>query len=187
MSSSAKKKPSIIKNSFEQVGELGRDTAKSVATEVVKTFIPMAEHFGNPTKEVREQGNENFTDLDFEALQKKYGAQDHSQLDEVRRQLGGQLPEEQMKEQHDAQFHRKYRQEEERYHVEKEQQEADKERQEAYEAQERQRIDEEEARKRQQESGIPKGKVRKTILGGKGHKKATSEIPAEFRPSAGKQ
>src|SRR3990167_2529529 len=83
------KPKNLIQDSFEKVTELGIDIARQAVREITKTFNPLAANFENPTRKERESGNQNFSELDFDKLQKQYDHQDSSQLDAVRSQIGG--------------------------------------------------------------------------------------------------
>ncbi|MDP4010912.1 MAG: hypothetical protein Q8P72_01655 [Candidatus Roizmanbacteria bacterium] len=181
-----KKQPkpkNIIQDSFEKVAELGIDTARQAVGEITKTFNPIAANFENPTRREREKGNQNFSDLDFNKLQKQYDHQDSSKLDAVRSQIGGEENTPNPKQQEYDYLHRVKREEEE-YLAEKEQEEEEEKRQEAYEEQEKARLKEEQ--RISQSQTAPKGKVRESILGGKGSQKSSSELPPELKRDAGK-
>lgn len=182
--SSKKSKKTIIHDSIEQLSEFSRDTARKAVTEITSAFNPLASNFENPTKKEREQGNNNFTDLDFEKLQKNYDGQDSSQLDAVRSQLGHSSEEHPVnpkQEQYD--YHQRVKREEEEYLAKKEQEEEEEKRQEAYEEEEKKRQEQEAAR---QPLETPKGKVRRSILGGKGNQKSSTELPPELKTDAGR-
>jgi len=180
---SKKKQKTIIHDSIEQLSEFGRDTARKAVSEITSAFNPLSSHFENPTKKERESGNENFTDLDFEKLQKQYDGQDASRLDVARAQLsetGGDAPN---PKQQAYDYHHRVKREEEEYLAKKEQEEEEEKRQEAYEEEEKKRQEQEAAEKPPE---IPKGKIRKSILGGKGNRKSSTELPPEFKPGAGR-
>ena len=182
MSTNQNKQKTIIHESFEQLSELGRDTARKAVKEITSTFNPLAANFENPTKKERENGNNNFSDLDFEKLQKQYDGQDASQLDAARAQLSG--PDTTNPKQQEYDYHRRVKREEEEYQLKKEQEEEEEERQEAYEEQQKKQLEEE--RRQAQSQGSPKGKIRKSILGGKGSQKSSSELPPELKSDAGR-
>ncbi|PIZ66059.1 hypothetical protein CO051_02865 [Candidatus Roizmanbacteria bacterium CG_4_9_14_0_2_um_filter_39_13] len=182
-----KKQPktkNLIQDSFEKVAELGIDTARQAVGEITKTFNPIVANFENPTRREREKGNQNFSDLDFNKLQKQYDHQDSSKLDAVRSQIGGEENTPNPKQQ-EYDYHHRVKREEEEYLAKKEQEEEEEKRQEAYEEQEKARLEQE--RQRSQSQSAPKGKIRKSILGGKGNQKSTTGLPPEFRPDSGKQ
>ena len=162
------KTPRPYLNPFEQVAELGKDTLVTAVKEVVKTANPFAELFTNPTVKEREKGNNNFTELDFDKLNKQYDEQDSPDLEVIRTQLK-------------AHYHKRVQREEEEENLKEEQEEQEEERQEAME--EQQKAQEEAANAQPLEA--PKGKIRKNILGG-ARPKATSELPPELKADAGR-
>ena len=183
MSTNKIKQKTILHESIEQLAELGRDTARKAVQEITSAFNPLAANFENPTKKEREKGNNNFSDLDFNKLQKQYDGQDSSKLDAVRAQLGGSGADTPNPKQQAYDYHHRVKREEEEYLAKKEQEEEEERRQEAYEEQQKKQAEEQLAA---QHIEAPKGKKRKNILGGDKHK-ATAELPTEFRPDAGKQ
>jgi len=188
MSKSKSKQKSVI-NPLETLTEFAKDTIEKAAEEIPEAVVPFApvvkEMFGNPTKAERDKGNNNFTELNFDKLQKKYDQQDADKLNDVRSQLGGNKSEINPKQQQ-YDYHRRVQREEEEQKLKTEAEEEEKKRQEALGEQQKKQKKEEEEIQRQQAGSMPKGKVRKTILGGE-HRKATSELPPERRPDAGRQ
>ena len=164
-----KKQTKIHLNPFEQVTELGKDTLVTTVKEVVKTANPFAELFTNPTAKEREKGNNNFTELDFDKLNKQYSEQDSPDLEVIRTQLK-------------AHYHKRVQREEEEENLKEEQEEQEEEQQEAMEEQQKAQ----EAAENAQPLEDPKGKVRKSILGGKGNIKASTELPPELKADAGR-
>ncbi|MDA1317258.1 MAG: hypothetical protein O3B87_04505 [bacterium] len=179
------KKPFL--NPFEQVAEFAKDTVVTTAKELVKTVNPLSELFINPTQKEREKGNNNFTELDFDKLQKQYSQQDNPDLEAIRAQLGAdgaggnEVSEDMTDEQLKAQFHKRVMREEEEENLREEQEKEENERQKAMEAQQQAQAEAANA----QPLETPKGKVHKNILGG-GRPKATSELPPEIKPDAGR-
>ncbi len=184
MSTNQKKQKTILHESIEQLAELGRDTARKAVKEITSAFNPLAANFENPTKKEREKGNNNFSDLDFNKLQKQYDGQDSSKLDAVRAQLGRSGADTPNPKQLEYDYHHRVKREEEEYLAKKEQEEEEEKRQEAYEEQEKARLEQE--RQRSQSQSAPKGKIRKSILGGKGNQKSTTELPPELKADAGR-
>ena len=186
MIGTSQKKPKIIYNAFEQTVELGKDTARKAVYEITKTFNPLDLGFEHPTNAERKKGNNNFTDLDFDKLQKQYDQQDSSKLDAVRAQLDTSSNEQQNPNQLKYNFHRRVMREEEEYNAKKEQEEEEKKRQEALEEQQKKQATEE-TKKKQSAEITPRGRIRRSILGGKSNLKSSTELPPELKPDAGKQ
>jgi len=181
MSTNQKKQNTILHDSLEQLAELGRDTTRKAVREITSAFNPLAANFENPTKKEREKGNNNFSDLDFNKLQKQYDGQDSSKLDAVRAQLAE--PDTPNPKQQEYDYHRRVKREEEEYLAKKEQEEEEEKRQEAYEEQQKKQAEEQQAA---QHIEAPKVKIRESILGGKGHQKSTTELPPELKADAGR-
>jgi len=178
-----KKKQKPVFNPFEQVAELAKDTAVTTVKEVAKTANPLSELFSDPTQKERQDGNNNFTDLDMKKLQKHHEGSDEQDIEAIRAQLNPDQKEAQEKAKLKMQYHKRVQREEEEENLKEEQEKQEKERQEAME--EQQKV-EEEAAQNAQPLEIPKGKVRKSILGGKNNRKASTELPPELKPGAGK-
>lgn len=165
-----KKTPKPYLNPFEQVVELGKDTLATTVKEVVNTVNPFAELFTNPTAKERAKGNNNFTELDFDKLNNQYSEQDNPDLEAIRTQLK-------------TQYHKRVQREEEEENLKQEQEKQEEERQEALDDQQKA---EAEAAANAVPLQAPKGKVRISILGGKGNVKASTELPPELKADAGR-
>ena len=183
-----KKQTKIHLNPFEQVTELGKDTLVTTVKEVVKTANPFAELFTNPTAKEREKGNNNFTELDFDKLNKQYSKQDSPDLEAIRAQLNlnqsdsAKATSDKQEQQLKAHYHKRVQREEEEENLKEEQEEQEEEQQEAMEEQQKAQ----EAAANAQPLEAPKGMVRKSILGGKGKMKASTELPPELKADAGR-
>ena len=81
-----------------------------------------------------------------------------------------------------AHYHKRVQREEEEENLKEEQEEQEEEQQEAMEEQQKAQ----EAAENAQPLEAPKGKVRKSILGGKGNIKASTELPPELKADAGR-
>jgi DNA-binding transcriptional MerR regulator len=176
-------------NPFEQITDLGKDTLVTAVKEVAKTVNPLAELFVNPTAQERATGNNNFSELDFDKLNKQYSKQDNPNLEAIRAQLKGgsngenETPQEVQDEQLKAHYHKRVQRDEEEENLKEEQEEQEEERQEALEEQQKA---EAEAAANAAPLQAPKGKVLKNILGGKGNMKASTELPPELKAAAGR-
>ncbi|MDP4011805.1 MAG: hypothetical protein Q8P72_06295, partial [Candidatus Roizmanbacteria bacterium] len=115
-------------------------------------------------------GNNNFTELDFDKLNKQYGEQDNPDLEAIRAQFK-------------AQYHKRVQREEEEENLKEEQEEQEEEREEALKDQQKAQA---EAAANAAPLETPKGKVHKNILGGKGNMKASTELPPELKADAGR-
>lgn len=172
-------------NTFEQVYELGKDTAQKAVKETIDTLNPLSGLFGGPAQEMRKQGKNDFSDLDVQKLNKAYEQEDQDEIMRLQRIINPEQAQEQDDKKEAMEYHRRVQKDEEEYNLKKQQEKEEEKRQEAMEEQQRKQQEEEERiRASQQEN--PKGKVRKSILGG-AKRKASSELPAEHRPDSGKQ
>jgi len=163
-------------DTFEQLAELGKTTAKQTGKAVKQIVDPtkMAESIlgsdkGDKGMEQLEKGmssKQNHTKLDFQKLHKKYQNQDKSKTDALRQHLFQIV-----------------KSGEEKILMEKRQQEMEKKRKESYEEMEKKRKEQE---KKQQEANqlTPQGKIRRSIFS---PKKVAKREQAEVRPSTGKQ
>lgn len=181
-----KKQSRRYDNPFETAYETVKDAAKSVVKETFDALNPLGVFFSGEAQRLRKEGKNDFSDIDVQKLNKAYAKDDKEEIERIQRILNPEAFEEQDAKKKEMEFHKRVQREEEQYNLKKQQEEEERKRQEAMEEQQK-REQEEEERVRAQQQETPKGKVRKSILGGKGNKKATSEIPAEFRPGAGKQ
>jgi hypothetical protein len=163
-------------DTFEQIAELGGSTAKKTVKAVTQTLNPLntlTPSTETLSKEQQEKmkseakKNNNSTPLDFNKLQQTYQDQDKIKEDALRRRLFQLVKDDEKKV------------------IETNKQEkAQKEQQEAQDDVNKKKHLEE--KNRQTESGSsPKGKERKSVLGG-GKKKASMEQHAEYKPSTGK-
>ncbi len=178
----------LIKDSFEQILETGKDMAKSSAKQVKETFSPWdmirnsftetplrpSESEGSEgqakVKEMQKKGDKH-TPLDFDKLQKSYANQDQKKIDVMKQRL--------------FQIVKK---DEEKTLQRSQQTKAEKERVITQEEAEKRRI-EYERKQKNAKSGVPEGKSeRGTALMGKKKKRQASEPqPAETKPGGGKQ
>jgi len=186
-------KGNILDDTFEQLVELGQSTAKKTGQAMKQTFGPKAlwnsafgksddktqssEKQGGPalrsfseggrTSEVeRAKRSEKSTPLDFQNLQKKFETKDKVKADRLKNRLFQLV-----------------KSGEEKVWEEKKQEKIQKERQEVLEGQEKKRK-EIEKRKVDEQTGIPKGKERRSIFS---RKKVVQRERAEFKPASGKQ
>ncbi|MCA9371928.1 hypothetical protein KC726_03445 [Candidatus Woesebacteria bacterium] len=172
-----KRDPWGVNKTFEHGVEFAKDTASQVA-EVFNPFAHMFETSGkNETTP-----STNHSPLDQEKLTRAYEQQDQEAIREIQKQLYPEQYEEQQEQQEKIRRHKEYKREEERIVMEERQEEEEKKRQEAIAEQQKRQQEEEERIKNQQQQSTPKGKVRRSIFGGRGKRKATSELPAEVKP-----
>lgn len=170
-------KGTFVGDTFEQLAEMGKSTAKASVKAVAQTFNPLqpiletkgAQKSGDKGMEKIEQAAKkagNHTPLDFDKLQKNYGNQDAQKAQVLRNRLfqlvkGG----------------------EEKAIYEKKREEEEKKRKEAYEDREKKRR-EQQIQAQQQQSGTPHGKERKSIFSAK---KVAKREQTEVKPASGKQ
>lgn len=178
-------KPRPVNNPYEQLKEFGIDTAKKAAQETIDALNPLSGLFGGPAQEMRKQGKNDFSDLDVQKLNEAYKEKDKDEIMRLQKLINPEQAQEQEDKKEEMEYHRRVKRDEEQYNLKKVQEEEEEKRQEAMEEQQK-RQQEEEERMRAAQQETPKGKVRKSILGG-AKRKATSELPAEVRPDAGKQ
>jgi len=169
-------------NPLEQAYEFVKETAKMAVTETFDALNPLSSLFHDEVAREREKGNNNFSELDVQKLQTAYANKDKEEIDRLQRLIYPDQAQEQDEKKEEMEYHRRVKREEEEFLLKKEQEEEEEKRQEAMEKQQKQQEEANQA----QPLEAPKGKVRKSILGGGKHK-ATSELPPEFRPDAGKQ
>ena len=179
-----KTQPPFLQDTLEKLYELGTDTAKQAAMATAETFNPISEILTGETEKARQEGKNDFTDINPEKLEKAYEEHDQEEIERLQKMINPQKAEEQEEQQLQMDYHKRREQEEEELNLRAEQEEEEEERQEALLEQQEKQAEEEQRQTQQQEA--PKGKKRRNILGGE-HQKATSELPPEFRPDAGKQ
>jgi len=169
-------KGSFWSDTFEQLAELGKSTAKQSVQAVKQTFDPlkMMEKTVNPNAkndkgiEQLEKGKgekQSHTPLDFNKLENQYQNQDKMKADALRNRLFQLV-----------------KSEDKKILQEKKQEELQKKRQEEYEKQEKKRRQQQQAM--QQPADIPHGKERKSIFS---HKKVAQREKTEVKPASGKQ
>ncbi|MBP9691463.1 hypothetical protein KBD81_05295 [Candidatus Woesebacteria bacterium] len=171
-----------IFNPLEQLTDLGKDTAKKAVTEVIGALNPFSDLFGGEAEKMRSQGKNDFSDLNVQKLQSAYAQDDQEEINRLQRLLHPEQFEEQDEKQEEMNAHRRVQREEEEFNLKEEQEEEEEKRQEAMEEQQKKQAE----AAQNQHVETPKGKVRKSVLGG-AKRKASSELPTEFRPDAGKQ
>lgn len=166
-------KTNIVHDTFEQLAELGQSTAKKIVKAVTQTVNPLY----SPEKNAQDQQKQleelnkkkdHHTRVDFENLQKKYASEDAQKTAQLRNRLF------QLVKDAEKQSLEKQHQEEEQKKQYESQQEAEKEK----------KLEEERIQAESFEA--PKGKVRKSILGGGKNKSAVMEQHAEYKPSSSK-
>lgn len=165
------KKPHSFFNPFEQLFERKPKNETSPQAPVA----PQIEDTGG-------KSNGEYSQVDFEKLNKAYATQDDAELAKVREQLS---PEDVKKQDH-AVFFKKYKQEEEVYYETRKREEEEKKLAEERQKLEEQRQEQEALTTQQSEDTLPKGIIRKNILGGS-NKKADLSLPPEMKPGGGKQ
>ncbi len=162
----------ILHDTFEQLAELGQSTAKKTVKAVAQTVNPLY----SPEKTAEDQQKQfeelnkkkdNHSPVNFEKLQKKYASEDAQKTSQLRNRLF-QLVKDAEKQSLDQHY-----QEEQ-----KKQYEAQRE------AEKKKKLEED--RLQAQTFETPKGKVRKSILGGGKKKSAGMEQHAEYKPSSSK-
>jgi hypothetical protein len=131
-------------------------------------------------KEIPQVGN-NATKINFDQLHSSYAGQDKQSIADIQKSMNP----EQVKEQNDLQFFRKYKREEEEYYLQRKKEEEEKKQQEELQEQQQLKQQEEERLARNAES-TPQGKKKKSIMG-KIREKATALLPPEMKPGGGKQ
>jgi len=167
---------------LEQIYEFGKDTVQKAAQETVDTLF-FGSLFNDETQKEREKGNENFSEIDVQKLNKAYEEDDQDEIQRLQRLINPEAAEEADEKKLEMDYHKRVQREEEEQNLRTEQEEEEEERQEAMMEAEEKKQDEE---AQQAPIEAPKGKQRRSILGG-AKQKATSELPPEFRPDAGKQ
>jgi len=169
-------KGNLLDDTFEQLVELGKSTAKKTVKSVAQTFNPLSilttnRKEGSTTNERNNKISElkkekNHSPLDFANLQKKYQEKDKLTAEALKNRLFQMV-----------------KQADERLLQEKHQKELEKKRQEEWEKEQKKRKEEEEKQK-QQSSFIPMGKLRRSLFS---PKKVAQRQQAEVKPSVGKQ
>ena len=167
---------------LEQVYEFGKDTAQKAVKETVDTLF-LGSLFEDETHKERERGNENFSEIDVQKLNKAYEEDDQEEIQRLQKLINPEAAQEADDKKLEMDYHKRVLREEEEYNLRQEQEEEEEERQKALIEAEKKRQEEE---ARQAPIETPKGKKRHSILGGE-KQKATTELPPEFRPDAGKQ
>ncbi len=167
-------KGKLLDDTFEQLVELGRSTAKQTVKSVAQTFNPLSFFERKPdsnSQSVNEQlenaeksKRKNHTPLNFERLNEKFRQQEKARTKALRQRLFQMV-----------------KREEERVFQEKKQQELQKQRQEEYERQKKERQKKE---KQENFTPIPMGKIRRSIFS---PKRVAQRSHAETKPSVGKQ
>lgn len=170
-----KKNAQFWDDTFEQLAELGKTTAKKAGQAITQTFSPLRliEHAFSPqnNKEQSSGGKEadekkpSHTPLDFDKLKHKYQKQDEAKLEQARQRL----------------FNLVKRGEQETIEKRKKQEQENLQK-EAYQKQKEK--EEEQKRKLTQEEIIPRGKVRRSVFS---PKKVAQKQHAEIKPATGKQ
>lgn len=164
-------------DTFEQLAELGKTTAKQSVQAVKQTFDPlkMLEKAVSPNAkndkgiEQLEKGKgkkQSHTPLDFSKLENQYQNQDKIKADNLRNRLFQLV-----------------KSGEEKAIMTTKQEEEEKKRKEAYEAQEKKRR-QQQTQAQQSQSAIPRGKERRSIFS---HKKVAQREQTEVKPASGKQ
>lgn len=183
MKNNNNQKPKFVINPFEQIGELVKDTAREAVNAVGDILNPFSnpENRQNSKKEIRTPSGH--TPLDLEKLNQSY--QDHAnpQLDAIRAQLGLKPDTTNGSENLNKLYHDRVKQGEIEILEEEKRKKEQK-------AQEELAMEQEKLKQKEEATKAPakaQGKIRTNILGDGGHRKATSELPPEFRPGAGKQ
>lgn len=166
---------------LEQVYEFGKETAQKAVKETVDTLF-FGSLFEDETQKERSKGNENFSEIDVQKLNKAYEEDDQEEIQRLQRLINPEAAEEADDKKLEMDYHKRVQREEEEQNLRTEQEKEEEKRQEALIEAENKK--QEEAQQAPLEA--PKGKKRKSILGGD-KQKATSELPPEFRPDAGKQ
>lgn len=167
-------KGKFLDDTFEQLAELGKSTAKQTVKSVAQTFNPLSffeRKLDNNSQPLIEQlknqeqsQRKNHTPLNFERLSEKFRQQEKARTEALRQR-----------------FFQMVKKEEEKVLQEKKQQELQKQRQEEYERQEKERQKKE---KQENFTPIPMGKVRRSIFS---PKKIAQRSHTETKPSVGKQ
>ncbi|QQS43535.1 hypothetical protein IPM65_05280 [Candidatus Roizmanbacteria bacterium] len=175
-------KPIHQEKTLEQLYEFGKETAQKAAQETVDTLF-FGSLFNDETQKEREKGNDSFTDLDVQKLNQAYEQNDQEEIQRLQRLINPEAADAADEKKTQTEYHKRVQREEEEYNLRQEQEEEEEKRQEALMEAEKKRMEEQE---QQAPLEAPKGKKRKSILGGE-RQKATTELPPEFRPDAGKQ
>lgn len=165
-------KGNFVKDTFEQIAELGGSTVKHGAKQINKTFNPLnmlpssegtVDSDSNLEKKAETNEKAKSTPLNFDKLNQKYAYQDKQKLDMMRNRLHNLVKNDELR----AIDYFKKREEERKR---------------------KEQMQEQEKKKKlhaqmQQPNAVPKGKQRKSILSPK--KKAQMEHQ-ETKPSTGK-
>lgn len=162
-------KGKLFEDTFEQLAELGKSTAKKTVKSVAQTLNPFSSlenGSSNPSQSLEKQGKKNnHTPLDFDKLNANYKKQEAGETAALRKHLFNLV-----------------KQGDERMIMEKRQIELNKKREENFSQQEKNK--EEQKKKQQQSSDIPQGKTRRSVFS---PKKVAKQQHAETKPATGKQ
>lgn len=169
-------KGSIWSDTFEQLAELGKSTAKHTGKALKQTFSPieLAKKAINIDTKSSDSTNrlenaqtkkQNHTPLDLSKLENQYQNQDKIKADNLRNRLFQLV-----------------KSGEEKVMMTKKQEEEEKKRKEAYEDEEKKRRKKQQSM--QQPAQMPRGKERKSIFSAK---KVAKREQAEVKPASGKQ
>jgi len=167
-------KGTIKSNILESLEALGRDTIKGSFESIKKTFNPLelmskAAGLENNSQDVKEsfKNKKNYTQLDFDKLQKQYNNKDKAELNAYRQSL-----------------FRLVKSGEEKALAEEKQK---KEQKKTQEDQQNQQDAQKEKQTKSQSQGGAIGKTRRSILGG-GKRKANVQLEQsiEYKQNAGK-
>lgn len=168
-------KGKILHDSFEQLAELGKTTAKQGAKQVAKTFSPLKlfeqatgqnqDDNGNEQTDELKKKKDASTPLDLDKLQKKYQDQDKLKTQLLRNRLFQMV-----------------KREDEKSLERKKADQQEKKRKEEYEKQEKKK--QQVQQQQVQSAETPRGKQRRSIFS---PKKVAQRAQAEVRPAIGKQ
>lgn len=167
-------KGKLLDDTFEQLTELGKSTAKQTVKSVAQIFNPLSffekksddnsQPLPEQLKNQEQSKRKNHTPLNFERLNEKFKQQEKAKTEALRQRLFQMM-----------------KREEEKVLQEKKQKELQKQRQEEYERQEKERQKKE---KQENFTPIPMGKIRRSIFS---PKRVAQRSHAETKPSVGKQ
>jgi len=165
------KKGRVVHDSFEQVAELGKGTARELK-DAVGSFSPLNffENISTQSATPKKEGEEgkkqgDHTPIDVEGLEKQYEGEDKQKEQALRQKLFRMV-----KQGEEDEVEKKKREEQEKIRAELQEEQQKKE-------------DEKKLREQQDIGGLPQGKVRRSIFSPK--KKAQMQH-AETKPSVGK-
>lgn len=166
-------KGKLLEDTFEQLIELGKSTAKKTVKQIGQTLNPLSPLMSPDNNSETKQSSlknestkgKNSTPLDFEKLNEKFKNQEKTKEQALRQRLFQMV-----------------RQADERLLQEQKQKEIEKKRREELEKQEKERQKKEEQAR--QQSDIPMGKIRRSIFS---PKKVAQRQHIETKASVGKQ